>query len=182
MSYLFIILNVKVDIDKYYFGIKFVISEFDYGGKDYILGGIVLVDVFGIFGKYGVYFVVRWGEFGSYVVVVYNIYLNYDGKGLKYGDINVFVKISDVENMLVYVFIKGDSDFEFYIILINRNYDKSLIVKINIKSLKIYGSGEIYGFDKNSFSIRFIKKIDNIVNNVIIIDVFELIVYYVVLY
>ncbi|WP_232841896.1 glycoside hydrolase family 44 protein [Caldicellulosiruptor acetigenus] len=181
-SYLPIIPNVKADIDKYYPGTKLAISEFDYGGKDHISGGIALADVLGIFGKYGVYFAARWGESGSYAAAAYNIYLNYDGKGSKYGDTNVFAKTSDVENMPVYASIKGDSDSELHIILINRNYDKSLTAKINIKSSKTYGSGEIYGFDKNSPSIRFIKKIDNIANNVITIDVPELTVYHVVLY
>ncbi|WAM33659.1 glycoside hydrolase family 9 protein [Caldicellulosiruptor morganii] len=180
-EYLPLLPNIKADIDKYYPGTKLAITEFDYGGKDHISGGIALADVLGIFGKYGVYMAARWGDSGSYAQAAYNIYLNYDGKGSRYGSTCVSAETTDVENMPVYASIEGEDDSTVHIILINRNYDRKLKAEIKMNNTRVYTGGEIYGFDSTSSQIRKIGVLSNIQNNTITIEVPNLTVYHIVL-
>ncbi len=149
-EYLPLIPTVMNDINTYYPGTKLAITEYDYGGRNHISGGIAQVDVLGIFGKYGVYLATRWGDSGSYITSAYNIYLNYDGKGSRYGDISVKAESTDVENMPVYASIHKDNENKLHIILINRSWDKEGIARININSSYTYASCKIYGFDYTS--------------------------------
>ncbi len=164
-EYLPIIPTVMKDIETYYPGTKLAITEYDYGGKDHISGGIAQTDVLGIFGKYGVFLATRWGDSGSYITSAYNIYLNYDGKGSKYGDICVKAETSDVENMPVYASIHSDNEGKLHIIIINRSWDKEGIAKINIGGGRTYTSCTIYGFDYQSPEIRKMGEVNNIQNN-----------------
>lgn len=180
-EYLPLIPKIKADIDKYYPGTKLAFTEFDYGGKNHISGGIALTDVLGIFGKYGIYFATRWGDSGDYIAAAYNIYLNYDGKGSKYGNTNVKAVSSDSANMPVYASINGSNDSNLHLILINRNYDKKLTANINIKNTKKYLKAEIYGFDSKSADIKKVNAKINIKNNICTLDVPPLTVYHLIL-
>ncbi|MEN3012298.1 MAG: glycoside hydrolase family 44 protein [Dictyoglomus thermophilum] len=164
-EYLPIIPTIVKDIETYYPGTKLAITEYDYGGKDHISGGIAQTDVLGIFGKYGVFLATRWGDSGSYITSAYNIYLNYDGKGSKYGDICVKAETSDIENMPVYASIHSDNEGKLHIMIINRNWDKEGIAKINIGGNRTYTSCTIYGFDYQSPEIRKMGEVNNIQNN-----------------
>lgn len=164
-EFLPILPKIKQTIDTYYPGAKLAITEYDYGGRNHISGGIAQVDVLGIFGKYGVYLATRWGDTGSYITSAYNIYLNYDGKGSKYGDICVKAETSDVENMPVYASIHSDNEGKLHIIIINRSWDKEGIAKINIGGGRTYTSCTIYGFDYQSPEIRKMGEVNNIQNN-----------------
>ncbi|MGB4644400.1 MAG: glycoside hydrolase family 44 protein, partial [Dictyoglomaceae bacterium] len=179
-NFLPILPTIKNDIDIYYPGTKLAITEFDYGAKDHISGGIALVDVLGIFGKYGVYLATRWGDSGSYAASAYNIYLDYDGNGSKYGDTAVSAETSNVENMPVYASIQGSDDSKLHLIIINRSWDKEGIAQINIQSDSTYSSGTIYAFDYKSPTIREKGKID-IQNNTFELKVPPLSVYHLVI-
>ncbi|MCX7720669.1 MAG: glycoside hydrolase family 44 protein [Dictyoglomus thermophilum] len=50
-EFLPILPKIKQTIDTYYPGAKLAITEYDYGGRNHISGGIAQVDVLGIFGK-----------------------------------------------------------------------------------------------------------------------------------
>jgi len=181
-EYLPILTNIINDINTYYPGTKLAITEFDYGGRNDISGGIALVDVLGIFGKYGVYLATRWGDSGTYAKSAYNIYLNYDGKGSKYGDTCVKAETTDVENLPVYSAIHGESDNKLHIIIINRNLDKVGKVSIVINNAsKNYSTSVIYGFDYSSPEIRKMGEVNNIQNNSFQINIPPLTVYHLVL-
>jgi len=77
-EFLPILPKIKQTIDTYYPGTKLAITEYDYGGKDHISGGIAQTDVLGIFGKYGVFLATRWGDSGSYITSAYNMALGQD--------------------------------------------------------------------------------------------------------
>lgn len=179
-EFLPLIPRIKSDIDKYYPGTKLAITEYDYGGRNHISGGIAQVDVLGIFGKYGVYLATRWGESGKYITSAYNIYLNYDGKGSKYGDICVQADTDDVENMPVYASVHKDNKNKLHIILINRSLDKEGLAKIKIKGSYNYSSCVIYGFDYISSEIRKFGEINNIQNNYFELEVPPQTVYHLV--
>ena len=68
-------------IHTYYPGTKLAITEFNYGAQNEITGGIAMVDVLGIFGKYDVYMSNFWLFDGGYdyVKAADELYRNYDG-------------------------------------------------------------------------------------------------------
>lgn len=174
-EYLPIIPTIIRDIDIYYPGTKLAITEYDYGGRDHISGGIAQVDVLGIFGKYGVYLATRWGDSGSYITSAYNIYLNYN-----YGNISVKAETTDVENMPVYSSIHSDNNNKLHVILINRSWDKEGIAKVKINSSYNYTSCQIYGFDYTSPEIRRLGGVNKIVNNSFELKIPPLTVYHLV--
>ena len=71
--------KLKSSIAAQYPGTKLAFTEFDYGGKNHISGGIATADVLGIFGKYEVYFATYWGDITGYTSSAYKLYRNYDG-------------------------------------------------------------------------------------------------------
>ncbi len=152
-EYLPLIPNIKQSIDQYYPGTKLAFTEFNYGGENHISGGIAYADVLGIFGKYGVYFATVWGGDGTYSSAAYNIYLNYNGNGGKYGNTSVEAVTSNVADMPVYASIVGNDDSELHIIVINRNYDNNITANFNITAQTNYNSCEVWGFDENSSQI-----------------------------
>jgi len=180
-EYLPIIPNIQQSIDTFYPGTKLAFTEFSYGGKDHISGGIALADVLGIFGKYGVFLATRWGDSGSYVAAAYNIYLNYNGVGGKFGDTSVKAETSNVEDVPVYASIEGDNDNKLHIIVINRNYDNDINVTFQITAQTNYQSAEVWGFDSNSAQITQRTPVDNISNNTFTYTIPKFSVYHFVL-
>jgi len=127
-----------------------------------------------------VYLATRWADSGTYASSAYNIYLNYDDNGSKYGDICVKADTSDVEKMPVYASIHKDNQNKLNIILINRTLDKEGNAKIKIQRDYTYTSCTIYGFDYRSPDIKKIGTINNIENNYFELKVPQLTVYHLV--
>jgi mannan endo-1,4-beta-mannosidase len=94
--------KLQSSIDRYYPGTKMAFTEFDYGGKNHISGGIAAADVLGIFGKYGVYFSSRWGDMTGYISTAYKLYRNYDGVKSTFGDTEIDATNPDSDNISIY--------------------------------------------------------------------------------
>ena len=70
---------------------KLSLSEYKYGGGADISGGVAEADALGIFGQQGL-FAANWWDDGSsavYVNSAFNMYLNYDGRGHKFGNTSI---------------------------------------------------------------------------------------------
>ncbi len=180
-EYLPLLPNIKQSIDTFYPGTKLAVTEFSYGGKDHISGGIALADVLGIFGKYGVFAATRWGDSGTYAAAAYNIYLNYNGVGGKFGNTSVKAETSNVEDLPVYASIEDNNDSKLHIIVINRNYDNNINVTFQITAQTNYQSVEVWGFDSNSSQIIQRTPVTNISNNTFTYTIPKFSVYHFVL-
>lgn len=154
-------------INKYYPGTKLGITEYNFGGNNHISGGIAQVDMLGIFSKYNVYYGAMWPFSGknNYLQSAFNLYRNYDGKKSTYGDIKVKAETSDIENSSVYASLDSKDDSKLHIIMINKNYDKPMTINFNLGGNKVYKSGKVWAFDKNSSEITERASINNIVSN-----------------
>jgi Glycoside hydrolase family 44 len=75
-------------IAAHYPGTKFSISEYNYGGNTDISGAIAEADVLGIFGRYGLFAASNWGVSPADTAEIagFNVFLNFDGKGGRFGD------------------------------------------------------------------------------------------------
>lgn len=132
---------------------KFAITEYDFGAASHISGGIAEADALGIYGREGVYFASRWGDPGTYTDAAYQLYLNYDGKGSRFGDVSVKASTSDVVNVPSYAAIDQSNPSLLHIILINRNLTTVQTAAVTIGGTSNYGSGQAWGFDSTSPSL-----------------------------
>jgi mannan endo-1,4-beta-mannosidase len=133
---------------------KLAITEYDYGGVSHISGGIAQADALGIFGKYGVYFASKWGEYTGFINSAFRLFCNYNGFGGCYGDILVNSFTDNYENSSVYTSINSKDTNELHIILINKNQDSSVIINATINSSKLYTTGENYFFTSEGFDLN----------------------------
>ncbi|HEU4642887.1 MAG TPA: glycoside hydrolase family 44 protein [Gemmatimonadaceae bacterium] len=124
--------RVRQEIARHYPGTKLAITEYYYGGGNDISGGIVEADVLGIFGREGVFAANLWpvANLGSaelhgdgnlaygYIFAAFDMFLNYDGAGGRFGDTGVEATTSDPVHSSAYASV--DSAGHVVIVAINK--------------------------------------------------------------
>jgi hypothetical protein len=147
--------NIQASIAKYYPGTKLSFTEYNYGGESDISGGIAQADVLGIYGKYGVYLGCLWllhdPPAPLYVASAFNLYLDYDGKGGKFGSTSVLEADSDTVNSSAYASV--DASGFLHIIALNKSYTAPADVSFQIAGAGAYIQAAVYAFDSTSPSI-----------------------------
>jgi hypothetical protein len=149
-SHLPLIPKLKSDIQNYYPDTNLAITEYAYGPDNPSTWstGIATSDALGIFGKYGVYLATYWGD-GNYVQAAMKMYLNYDGKHSKFGDMNVPATISNKVDSSLYASMFDGNDYEIHLIVINKNQDNAINGTFNIASSLSFNTGRVWAFDGN---------------------------------
>ncbi|RYG44478.1 endoglucanase A [bacterium] len=96
--------GVKAQIANHYPGTKFGITEYDFGGAKVASGMIAQADVLGIFGRSGVDVACHWGigEDRPSTLAGFRAFLNYDGKGGRFGALGRPVTGTDAAANSVY--------------------------------------------------------------------------------
>ncbi len=145
--------RVKRYIDTRYPGTKFAITEYDFGAADHISGGIAQADALGVFGREGLYFASRWGDPGAYTDAAFQLFLDYDGAGSRYGDLSVSATTSDVVNVPVYAAIDSDDPTQLHIVLINRHLTSEQTANVSIDHSSAYASARVVRLDESSASL-----------------------------
>ena len=115
--------RLKKDVESHYPGTKIAITEYNYGAGDHVSGGIAQADVLGIFGREGL-FAANWWSLGQgqkYVNAAFDLYLNFDGKGARFGDTSVYAACDDVETTSIYASVDGADPSRVTLVLINRS-------------------------------------------------------------
>ncbi len=147
--------NIQASINAWYPGTKLAFSEYDYGGESDISGGIAQADVLGIYGKYGVYLGCLWVLNGTpapvYVSAAFNLYLNYDGNGGKFGATSVTETDSDTVNSSAYASI--DAVNNLHLVVLNKSYTTPADFTFQIAGSANYASAQVYAFDANGSAI-----------------------------
>jgi len=109
-------------IEKNYPGTKFSITEYNYGGGQVISGAIAQADVLGIFGRYGLFAACNWGVNGKDTAMVagYRAFLNYDGKGSRFGDLGLKVSGERADSNSVYAALDSRDKNRLTLVAINK--------------------------------------------------------------
>jgi hypothetical protein len=105
-----------------YPGTRLAFTEYNYGGGGHISGALAQADVLGIFGREGVFAANMW-EIQSDVRFLhagFNTYLDYDGRGGRFGDTSVAALTSDPEATSVYASVDGADDTRLVIVALNK--------------------------------------------------------------
>ena len=147
--------NIQASIAKYYPGTKLSFTEYCYGGESDISGGIAQADVLGIYGKYGVHLGCLWLLHGTppplYVSAAFNLYLNYDGNGGKFGATSVAETDSDTVNSSAYASV--DAANALHLVVLNKSYTAAANLSFQIAGSTIYPSAQVCAFDANSSAL-----------------------------
>lgn len=147
--------NIQASLAKYYPGTKLSFTEYSYGGESDISGGIAQADVLGIYGKYGVYLGCNWLLHGSpaplYLSAAFNLYLNYDGNGGRFGATSVAETDSDTVNSSAYASI--DPGNSLHLVVLNKSYTAPADFTFQISGATTYTSAQVYAFDAKGSAI-----------------------------
>jgi len=135
-------------INEYYAGTKIGISEYEYGGGQNISGGVAEADVLGVFGQRGVFSANWWDdgatrtiapgqvvEYDPFVTSAFNMYLNYDGHGSKFGNTSVGASASDASQASVYASEDAGNPNRMVIVLINKSTTSSQTATLNFSNI-----------------------------------------------
>ncbi|MBP5372224.1 MAG: carbohydrate-binding protein [Bacteroidales bacterium] len=156
-----IISKIRTSINNFYPGTKIAFTEFEYDAEDHWSGGLSLVDVLGVFGREDVYLACKWDAFKTYSIAAYNLYLNYDGNGSKFGSTSVYAVQSDTAALSSFASL--DEENNLHIMIVNKtNSDQNTQIKIDNG---IYTDGVAYGFGRFSPKIVPLNPIQSIKNS-----------------
>jgi hypothetical protein len=119
--------RLQAAVSQYYPGTGFSFSEYQYGSGEDISGGVAQADVLGIFGQYGA-IACRWDDGTSdvYVDAAYNLYLNYDGAGSKFGNLSLPTTSSSVTFGSVYAARSNSISNKMWVVAIDRDCPASI--------------------------------------------------------
>ena len=120
-------------VNQDYPGTKTAITEYNWGGLESVNGALAQADVLGIFGREQLDLATLWGpprskQPGAYA---FRLYLNYDGKGGRYGDNWIRSTSTDQGSLAIYG-AQRSSDRALTLIIINKtgnNLTSNLVLK-----------------------------------------------------
>lgn len=137
---------LKQKIATHYPDTKLSFSEYYYGGSKDISGGIAQADVLGIFGREGVFAATLWpmsDESTSFIYGGLDMFLNYDGKGHRVGDLSLNAQTTDAVRTSVYAMGRNTNSNELTIVAINKT-NAPLSISTDILHGGAYTSAHAY--------------------------------------
>jgi mannan endo-1,4-beta-mannosidase len=143
--------KVRRSIDDFYPGTKIGITEYSFGGRHSVAGGIAQADALGIFGRQGVHLATCFETIDDYIAAAFRIYRNYDGQNSTFGDSALATTISNVERGSAYSSI--DDMGRIHLVVINKE-NSTVEGRIAIASAATWNRAEAYGFGEGSPVIR----------------------------
>jgi len=114
--------GIEAQIDRYYPGTRFSISEYSYGGSKVISGAIAQADALGIFGRCGLFAAANWGLSTKDTAILAGMkaFVNYDGQGAHFGDQGLAVMGGRPETSSVYAALDSKKPRRLTIVAINK--------------------------------------------------------------
>ncbi len=147
--------NIMASINARYPGTKLSFTEYNYGGESDISGGIAQADVLGIYGKFGVYLGCVWILHSApppvYTAAAFNLYLDYDGRGGKFGATSVSETDSDTVNTSAYASV--DAAGALHVVVLNKSFTQAADLNFQIAGPTAYSGASVYAFDASGPSI-----------------------------
>ncbi|NJQ00178.1 glycoside hydrolase family 44 protein [Streptomyces zingiberis] len=135
-------------IDEHYPGTKVAITEYNWGALNHINGALAQADVLGIFGREGVDLATLWsppgaGDPGAHA---FRMFLNYDGKGGRFGETGVHAAGADQEKLSVYAAERG-SDGALTVMVVNKT-TQDLTAPVTLKDRGRARTAEVHRYSR----------------------------------
>lgn len=133
-------------IAKDYPGTKLAISEYTWGDLDKINGALAEADVLGIFGREQVDLAALWGPptRSQPGANAFRMYLNYDGRGSRYGNIWIHSTSSDQSQLAIYG-AQRSGDKALTLMIINKTA-KDLTSSLSLAGANPKGNAQVYTY------------------------------------
>jgi hypothetical protein len=124
--------RLREQIAAHYPGTRIAFTEYYYGRGGDISGGIAQADVFGIFGREGVFAATLWPHAGiwaapyggdgrkayAFILGAFKVFRNYDGAGSRFGDVGLKATTNDPVSSSIYA--SRDSAGRVVLVAINK--------------------------------------------------------------
>lgn len=147
--------RVQRDIDDFKPGTKIAITEYNYGGTNHISGGIAQADALGVFGREGVFAATFWSLHGDsqsqFAAGAFNMYLNYDGAGGRFGDTAVEANTDTMAESAVYASVDANDPGRMILVAINRT-GSSQTASLQVTHDQRFDVAEVYQLTSASAS------------------------------
>lgn len=124
-------------IDRTYPGTHIAITEYNFGARHHISGGLAQADFLGILGRERVALATWWslGKGGKFALGAFDLYRNFDGKGGRFGSRSIHAATTDIAATSVYAATDPLRNDAMTIIAINKT-DQNLTARITLNSAR----------------------------------------------
>jgi mannan endo-1,4-beta-mannosidase len=150
--YISLIPKMMKRIQQYNPAMKLGICETDYGGSSHISGGLAIADVLGIYGKYGVFMSMYWGDIKEFTAGGYKLFRNFDGQNGRFPDVRCFSHTEDAENTSIYSAIDPATN-NLHLILLNKNLKQTTSAEVQITDTRDFTIDAIYSLEMQQAAI-----------------------------
>jgi hypothetical protein len=142
--------RMKDIITNHYPGLKFGISEWNFGADQSINGALAIADVLGIFGREDVYYANYWTypALTSPGAFAFKMFTNYDGKGGQFGDLSVSATSDTPDLIGSYASVDRKTN-QLHLIIINKDPNIPLGVKANLLNFPQPSKVELYRYSQD---------------------------------
>lgn len=140
-----------------YPGTKLGITEYNFGGDKSPSGLVAQADVLGIFGRYGVSVACNWGisPESPAQIAAFQAFLNFDGKGAKFGTVGLGVSKVNDQYTSVYAALDSSNAKRLTLIYINKSKSSQTssvsIPGFNAKSSRAFSANYLDPFKPTVF-------------------------------
>jgi len=138
-------------VASYYPGTKIGITEYDWGGQDYMNGATAQADILGIFGRQGLNLATRWGVPDAPTYYAMKIYRNYDGNHSTFGDTSVLAGGPDPDNVSVFA-AQRSADGALTVMVVNKYLTGNTPLVINLTNYTGSGSAQVWQLNNGAIS------------------------------
>ncbi len=140
---MYMIPRMKNWIAANYPGLKTGITEYTWGGENYMGGAIGQADVLGIFGREGLYLAARWGtpDPSTPTYKAMKMYRNYDGNKSVFGDISVQTAVPQPDYLSAFGAVRT-SDGALTLMVLNKDLTNATPIVTGVSNFPALGTAQ----------------------------------------
>ena len=137
--------RMKGWVASYYPGLKLAITEYNWGAEGHINGATTQADIYGIFGREGLDYGVRWTtpDASTPTYKAMKLYRNYDGARSGFGDTSVSATVPNPDNLAAYAAARG-SDGALTVMVISKVLSGATPVTVNVSNFGVSGAAQAW--------------------------------------
>lgn len=148
-------------IDRCYPGTRIAITEYNFGARHHISGGLAQADFLGILGRERVALATWWslGKGGTFALGAFDLYRNFDGNGGRFGNRSVHASTKDIEATSIYAATDPTQANATTLVVINKTA-QALDARITLRGIPSATSASVWQLTGNSPAPQACPRLD----------------------